>query len=74
MVSALERCPEFTEEQLEKTFAVIMETTELKFGKIAQPLRVALTGGTASPSIYVVLQVLGKERSLRRIRQALATL
>ncbi|OEU74871.1 MAG: glutamate--tRNA ligase [Desulfuromonadales bacterium C00003093] len=74
LVSALERCPEFTEEQLEKTFAVIMETTELKFGKIAQPLRVALTGGTASPSIYVVLQVLGKERSLRRIRQALATL
>ncbi|MCK4690368.1 MAG: glutamate--tRNA ligase [Desulfuromonadales bacterium] len=74
LASELERCPEFTEKQLEKTFAVIMETTELKFGKIAQPLRVALTGGTASPSIYVVLQVLGKERSLRRIRQALATL
>ncbi len=74
LASELERCPEFTEKQLEKTFAVIMETTELKFGKIAQPLRVALTGGTASPSIYVVLQVLGKERSLQRIRQALATL
>ncbi|NOQ51848.1 MAG: glutamate--tRNA ligase [Desulfuromonadaceae bacterium] len=74
LASELEKCPQFTEEQLEKTFAVIMETTELKFGKIAQPLRVALTGGTASPSIYVVLQVLGKERSLRRIRQALATL
>ncbi|MCK4623091.1 MAG: glutamate--tRNA ligase [Desulfuromonadales bacterium] len=74
LASELERCPQFTEKQLEKTFAVIMETTELKFGKIAQPLRVALTGGTASPSIYVVLQVLGKERSLQRIKQALATL
>ncbi len=51
-----------------------MNLSELKFGKVAQPLRVALTGGTASPSIYEVLNVLGKERSLQRIRQALLLL
>lgn len=67
-------CVEFNEEALEKAFALIMEKTELKFGKIAQPLRVALTGGTASPSIYEVLQVLGKESSLKRIMQAMANL
>ncbi|PLX99033.1 MAG: glutamate--tRNA ligase [Desulfuromonas sp.] len=70
----LEACSEFAEESLEAAFAVVMEKTELKFGKIAQPLRVALTGGTASPSIYEVLQVLGKESALKRINQALNSL
>lgn len=66
----LSLCAEFNEEALEGAFAVIMEKTELKFGKIAQPLRVALTGGTASPSIYEVLQVLGKKSALYRIERA----
>ena len=70
----LNQCEEFTEESLEKAFVTMMEQTELKFGKIAQPIRVALTGGTASPSIYEVLQVLGKEEALSRISQALDTL
>ncbi|WP_303722896.1 glutamate--tRNA ligase [Malonomonas rubra] len=73
ILAELEKCGEFVEAQLEVAFAKIMEITELKFGKVAQPLRVALTGGTASPSIYEVLQVLGKERSLARISQALQT-
>ncbi|PLX94818.1 MAG: glutamate--tRNA ligase [Desulfuromonas sp.] len=70
----LAQCQQFNEEILEKTFAAVMEVTGLKFGKIAQPLRVALTGGTASPSIYQVLQVLGKERSLARIQRAMEQL
>ncbi len=74
LIAELEACPEFSEQQLEAAFAVIMEKSRLKFGKVAQPLRVALTGGTASPSIYDVLQVLGKERSLQRIKQAQAAL
>ncbi|WP_303721624.1 glutamate--tRNA ligase [Malonomonas rubra] len=74
LLAELEKCPEFIEDQLESAFAKIMEVTELKFGKIAQPLRVALTGGTASPSIYEVLQVLGKDRSLSRIKQAIDSL
>lgn len=74
LIAELEQCPEFTEELLEQSFARIMESTGLKFGKVAQPLRVALTGGTASPSIYEVLQVLGKDRSLQRIRKVLLTL
>lgn len=73
LVSELEKCHEFTEEQLEQSFAQVMESTGLKFGKVAQPLRVALTGGTASPGIYNVMQVLGKERTLTRVRKALLT-
>jgi glutamyl-tRNA synthetase len=40
-------------------------------GKVAQPLRVAVTGGTASPPIDVTLEVLGKERVLSRLKTAI---
>jgi len=39
----------------------------LKLGKLAQPLRAALTGRTTSPGIFDVLQLLGKDESLARI-------
>jgi glutamyl-tRNA synthetase len=39
--------------------------------QLAQPVRVALTGRTISPGIYDVLQLLGKERSLTRLKKAL---
>ena len=48
-----------------RTFA---EAEEIKLGKIAQPLRAALTGSTSSPGIFDVLAVLGREESLARIR------
>lgn len=43
----------------------------LNMGKVAQPLRVALTGGTVSPPIDATLAVLGKERVLARIDRCL---
>ncbi len=43
----------------------------LKLGKVAQPLRVAVTGGPVSPAIDVTLKLLGRERSLRGIERAL---
>jgi glutamyl-tRNA synthetase len=45
-----------------------------KAGKIFQPLRVALTGQGASPGIFEVLMLLGRERSLARIDAALVLL
>jgi glutamyl-tRNA synthetase len=45
----------------------------LPMGKVAQPLRVAVTGGTVSPPIDLTLELLGRERSLARIRRASAT-
>ncbi|MGB3798032.1 MAG: hypothetical protein WA957_17240, partial [Alteraurantiacibacter sp.] len=40
---------------------------ELGFGKLAQPMRAALTGTTTSPGIFDVLVLLGREESLARI-------
>ena len=44
---------------------------EIGLGKLAQPLRVALTGSAASPSIDKTLWLVGRERSLARIEKAL---
>ena len=41
-------------------------------GKVFQPLRLALTGLPASPGIFDVLLILGRERSLRRVERAIA--
>ena len=56
---------------LEKLFHDVAAARGLSVGKVAQPVRVALTGGTASPGIYDVLQILGREESLKRLDDAL---
>ena len=64
----------WTPEALESCVRTFAEATGRKLGKVAQPLRAALTGRTTSPGIFDVLDVLGREESLARIRdRALAT-
>ena len=57
----------WTLEALEATTKSYAEELELGLGKLAQPLRAALTGTTTSPGIFDVLVLLGKEESLARI-------
>jgi glutamyl-tRNA synthetase len=52
---------------LEKLFHDVAAARSLGLGKVAQPVRVALTGGTASPGIYDVILLLGREESLARL-------
>jgi len=40
----------------------------MKLGKLAQPVRVALTGTTVSPGIFDVILLLGKEETLKRLQ------
>ena len=61
----------FNHDNLHKVFEEIMNETNLKLGKIAQPARVALTGGTVSPGIFEVIEILGKETVLKRLKKAL---
>ncbi len=49
----------------------VAEALGLKMGKVGMPLRIALTGGQPSPSIDMIIYLLGKERTLRRIDTAL---
>ena len=64
----VETASEFTKESLEENFHKILEEDGLKMGKLAQPLRVALTGGTVSPGIFEVMELLGKARTLNRLQ------
>ena len=62
---------DWTGEALHQTVIEVSESLELKMGKVAQPLRVAVVGRAASPGIDVTLELVGKEASLRRIDRAL---
>jgi glutamyl-tRNA synthetase len=68
----LAELPEWSEPALEAAFrSVCAAHGGLGLGKLAQPVRVAVTGTSASPGIFETLAVLGRERSLRRIAEAL---
>lgn len=62
---------EFREQEIERAFTEVLQSRGLSLGNLAQPVRVALTGSTASPGIYEVIAVLGKERTLQRLNRAL---
>ncbi len=61
----------FDESNVEACFKKITEENQIKLGKIAQPVRVALTGKTVSPGLFEVMEVLGKEKTLARLREAM---
>ena len=63
---------EWTDENLHQVVADIAKQFELKLGKVAQPVRVAVTGTTVSPPINITLRLLGKRRVLARIDKALS--
>lgn len=58
-------------EPLHEVISIVAEELEVGMGKVAQPLRVALTGTAVSPSIDKTLWLCGRERSLQRIGKAL---
>lgn len=61
----------FNEESVKAAFERVMERFGMKLGQLAQPVRVALTGGTVSPGIFEVIAVLGRDRTTARLRAAI---
>jgi glutamyl-tRNA synthetase len=74
LVTRLEALPRWDAAAVESGFQETLVAHGLKLGMLAQPVRVAVTGGTVSPGIYEVLDVLGRERSLARLRAAASAL
>lgn len=68
LLPALEAVAEWNASSTEAVVRAHAEQTGLKLGKIAQPLRAALTGRSTSPGVFDVLAVLGREESLARLR------
>jgi glutamyl-tRNA synthetase len=72
--AALAGLSSWTPETISGAFDRVLAAHGLKLGKLAQPVRVAVTGGTVSPGIFEVLDVLGRERTLARLDRALAAI
>jgi glutamyl-tRNA synthetase len=71
LTEKLEASENLSEQTQETIFKDVLETTSIKFGKIAQPVRVALTGKTASPGIFEMIEILGKDRVIYRLKHAI---
>jgi len=67
LTSHLREARDWTTEELETRTKAFAEKREMKLGKVAQPLRAALTGGAASPGIYDVMVTLGRDETMARI-------
>ncbi|MCC3306096.1 glutamate--tRNA ligase [Sneathiella sp. HT1-7] len=72
LADRLETLDQWNGDTVEAAVRAAAEAEDLKLGKIAQPLRAALTGTTVSPGIFDVLVVLGREQSIGRIRDVVS--
>ena len=69
--SVLSNSPAWVQTELETVINNHALATGTDLGKIAQPLRAAVTGRTISPGIFEVLEILGKEEVLGRLDDAI---
>ena len=71
MLIKFEALSDWSKEPLHQVVLDTAEALELKLGKVAQPLRVALSGTSVSPAIDATLFLLGKDTSLKNIKKAI---
>jgi glutamyl-tRNA synthetase len=62
---------DFSASELEKIFRSIIQEHVIKLSNLAQPVRVAVTGGSESPGIFEVLEIIGKESTIKRLEKAI---
>jgi len=72
LMERFQSLPGFSKQAWEEQFKRLVEEEGMKMGQLAQPVRVALTGRTASPGLFDVIEVLGRDRTLSRLEQSLA--
>jgi len=69
---ALAALPVFDRGTIGQAITTLCQERDLNLGKVAQPIRVAVSGTSVSPPIFETLEILGKEESLARMDAALA--
>lgn len=70
LVEQFEGLQEWKKQNLHQVIEEVAQVLEQKLGKVAQPLRVAVTGTNVSPPIDVTLELVGKNRTIARIQRA----
>jgi glutamyl-tRNA synthetase len=71
VIPHIETSADWTAHALEEIARKVAETAGQKLGQVAQPLRAAIVGGTVSPPLFEVMEILGQEETLARLRDAL---
>ncbi len=71
LVDRLASVADFSKSSLEAVFKEVLDREGLKMGQLAQPVRVVLTGRTATPGLFEVMDLLGRERTLGRLRRGI---
>jgi glutamyl-tRNA synthetase len=71
LLPVLRELPRFDQKGLESRMESFLEEQGIRFKRLAQPLRVALTGSKASPGLFESMELLGRESVLARLERAL---
>ena len=72
LLDSLSKVDDWQAESIHQVIEDITQRLDVNMGKVGQPLRVAVTGGSFSPPIDQTVAMIGKERSLQRISKAIA--
>jgi glutamyl-tRNA synthetase len=70
LIDAFGKLPEFEAAGIETAFRGVLDARGLKLKNLAQPVRIAVTGGTVSPGIFDVLELIGRDTVIARLKGA----
>lgn len=73
-VQELQALPNVNHDAIGEMFKKVLAATNLKMKELGHPLRIILTGSEFSPGIYKVVEILGKDKTIKRIEKALSVL
>lgn len=74
LIAKLESLETWSAEMIQMSVQAVVDEHEVGFAKVAQPVRIAVTGSTMSPSIDATLELLGSDKTLIRLRKFYQTL
>ena len=74
VISELNKIEDFTSANIETLLKEWMTTNEIGMGKVMQPLRLSLVGALKGPHLFDIIEMIGKEETVKRIEKAIAIL
>ena len=74
LITVLQNIKDFSAEPIETIVKDWIRSKEIGFGKIMQPLRLSLVGALQGPPLFDIAEMIGKEETIERIKNAIQTL
>jgi glutamyl-tRNA synthetase len=74
LIAVIENIEDFTSANIETIVKDWMTASEIGMGKVMQPFRLSLVGALKGPHLFDIVELIGKEETIRRLEKAIATL